>query len=389
MASSHWLDSGRNEERTIRRSEDMKASHGENDEHVEAPPYFFGQTANEAWIRAAQAVIASREIVQDGRGGATAELLHATMRISDPRQRWVLARNPAINPAFAIAETFWILGGRDDAGFVNFWNPALPRYAGNGSTYYGAYGKRLRSAFGLDQIERAIDALSKNRASRQVVLQIWDPRSDLPTSDGMPASSDIPCNLCAMLKVRNDRLEWMQVMRSNDIFRGTPYNIVQFTLLQEFIAGCIGVELGEFVLVMDSLHAYQQDLKTFSISPSHSAISGCSIALPRDQALRAVERCLALLNDLSSPLLTRDRFREIVQADELPKGHADLIRIAAADSARRKDWLELMCMASDACSDSALRKVWTEWMRHRSKTVTSGSRGLAETDRPAVSRTFQ
>jgi hypothetical protein len=38
-----------------------------------------------------------------------------------------------------------------------------------------------------------------------------------------------PAVVAAFPKIRNGRLEWMQVIRSNDIFRGMPYNFVQFT----------------------------------------------------------------------------------------------------------------------------------------------------------------
>ena len=330
-----------------------------------ALPAFCAPTADMAWREAARAVMAKRGHMQSGRGGDAAEVLHATFRISDPRQRWVLSRRPAINPAFAIAEAFWILGGRDDAQFVNFWNPALPRYAGDGATYHGAYGKRLRNTFGFDQIERAIDALSGAPSSRQVVLQIWDPRTDAPHADGSPASLDIPCNICSILKIRNGRLEWLQIMRSNDIFRGTPYNIVQFTIIQEYIAGCIGVELGEFILISDSLHAYEADLDKFSIEPSAPMLSNCTIALDRDRATEALRECGTALDALAAPDLSHPEFQEIVRASQVPNGHADLLRIAAADSARRRGWASAAFEVAGTCTDPLLRKAWMQWAADR------------------------
>ena len=68
------------------------------------------------------------------------------------------------------------------------------------------------------------------------MLQIWDPCQDLPDQDGKPVSEDIPCNVMALLKIRNGHLYWTQVMRSNDVMRGLPYNIIQFTMLQELFA---------------------------------------------------------------------------------------------------------------------------------------------------------
>ena len=34
-------------------------------------------------------------------------------------------------------------------------------------------------------------------------------------------------------KVRQGKLEWSQIMRSNDVLLGMPYNFIQFTGLQE------------------------------------------------------------------------------------------------------------------------------------------------------------
>lgn len=78
-----------------------------------------------------------------------------------------------MNPAFAIAELVWIVSGRNDSAMLNYFNPILPRYAGRGHIYHGAYGHRMRKMFALDQLVRAYQVLSKKPESRQVTLQIW------------------------------------------------------------------------------------------------------------------------------------------------------------------------------------------------------------------------
>jgi thymidylate synthase len=76
--------------------------------------------------------------------------------------------------AFAIVEVIGILAGRRDSAYLNFFNPARPKYAGSGAEFHGAYGFRLRGHLGLDQLERASRTLTSNPDGRQVVLQIWD-----------------------------------------------------------------------------------------------------------------------------------------------------------------------------------------------------------------------
>jgi thymidylate synthase len=159
--------------------------------------------------------------------------------------------------------------------------------------------KRLRKHFGFDQLERAYLALRANEASRQLVLQIWDPRVDLPNEDGSPSSTDVPCNVVAILKVRNRRLEWTQIMRSNDVFRGLPHNIVQFTSLQEIFAGWLGVELGTYNHISDSLHFYKADgPMSQRLQPTAVPTNSDHLALPKCESERAFSQ-LSHFGDLA------------------------------------------------------------------------------------------
>ncbi|MDT8447490.1 MAG: thymidylate synthase [bacterium] len=220
---------------------------------------FKGRTANEVWQKIAKKMNADDLPRLPSRAGDMVEYLHTAIEVKNPRQRWTASRYPAINPAFALAEVVWIVNGSDDAKIINHWNPALPKFAGDVANYYGAYGHRLRHQFRFDQLERAYRALQKTPETRQLVLQIWSPETDFPNEDGSPRAADIPCNLCSLLKVREGKLEWTQVMRSNDLILGLPHNFVQFTYLQEIIAGWLGLEMGTYNHFSDSLHCYLRD----------------------------------------------------------------------------------------------------------------------------------
>lgn len=237
-------------------------------------------TCDGAWRQAAK-LVKSAGVEQESRTfrsqvtTETLELLHAAMTINDPRQRLVFSR--PINPAFAIAEVLWIMSGSRDLEWIAFWNPLMRQFSDNGQTLRGAYGYRLScnadgdffdpsnpdnkyfvpAKLSFSQLKEACFALSATPHSRQVVLQIYDVQSDFPVEDGTPRSKDIPCNLIADLKVRDGKLHWMQVMRSNDLFWGTPYNFMQWTTIQEIMAGWLGLELGQYTHVASSLHVYQ------------------------------------------------------------------------------------------------------------------------------------
>jgi thymidylate synthase len=320
-------------------------------------------TADLVW-RAAAAEFGEADAadLQSGRGGPTLEQLHAAFTIRDPRQRWVVSRRPAINPAFAIAEVVWILNGRDDAAFLNHWFPGLPRYAGGEPRYHAAYGHRLRKAFGFDQLERSYNALRNNPDSRQIVLQIWNPQTDFPDDAGRPVAADIPCNICAFPKIRNNKLEWLQVMRSNDLQRGLPYNFIQFTSLQEVLAGWLGVGLGSYNHVSDSLHVYEHetsDVKAFT--PVEEMRNPDSLALRRAESEAALSEMSRMMDEMTSPALSLNCLRALISSHALPHAYQNMLLVVASDSARRRGWGETAEELMAECSNPMLRQVWDGW----------------------------
>lgn len=321
---------------------------------------YCGDTADSIWCQIVKDVTEQGIHGQRSRLGETAELLHAHIALSDIRERWILSRTPALNPAFAIAEVFWILAGHNESPFINHWNPTLPRFAGGGAEYHGAYGYRLRRHYGFDQIQRAYEVLSANPDSRQCVLQIWDPNWDLPNKDGSPRSEDIPCNLTSVLKVRNGRLEWLQVLRSNDLYRGLPYNIVQFTTLQEILAGWLGLEPGDYHQVSDSAHIYLSD--NFRVDPVGVVEKNKdNLSLPRAVSSEAIARCVFVLDALSKGAIDRQRIVAHLSALDLPPAFRNLLAIASADSARRRGWSDEMVLLEEQCSSPVLRLAWRRW----------------------------
>ena len=331
------------------------------------PHTFHRGTANELWHEIAQHLSNDDECeVLEGRGGRTVELLHVGLSLQNPRERWIPSRQPPLNIAFALAEVIWILSGRRDAAFLHYWNSKLPDYVGTAALLHGAYGYRLRRHFGVDQLERAASVLRNNPNTRQVVLQIWDPTADLPMPDGSPTDADIPCNIMSLLKVRQGRLEWMQIVRSNDIFLGVPYNIVQFTFLQEVLAGWIGVELGTYTQVSDSLHVYEHDLNFLR----DSSLIDAAVSTDRYDLLKpawdaVIAEMVAHTERFIANDLTLSELTSRVSGAKASEGYLNMLRILAAESARRRKWTEATREFSALCTNPALRQMWDRWLSTR------------------------
>ncbi|GAA0905893.1 thymidylate synthase [Virgisporangium aurantiacum] len=210
-----------------------------------------GDSANDLYTGVCRAVLTQGRRAAP-RGMATTELLGAHLCLNDPRRRFVSVP-PArlLNPAFAVAEALWILSGSDDP-WIFTYNRNLRRYADNGRLH-GAYGPRMRRWRGeVDQLQRVRALLARDPDSRQAVIQIYDPQLDAR------GHRDVPCTLNYRFFVRRGRLDMHITMRSNDVWLGLPYDLFTATLLQELMAGWLGVEVGTYHHHVDSLHLYAQ-----------------------------------------------------------------------------------------------------------------------------------
>ena len=325
---------------------------------------FEGRTANDAWEKITTKFRANTGLIsQTSRCGPTREILHAAISVNDPRQRWVVGRNPPISIAFALAEVIWIMAGRNDSAFLNYFNRELPKYAGTGQTYHGAYGHRIRKRLNVDQLDRAYNALTKNPDSRQIVLQIWEATDDLPDMEGLPLAADIPCNIVSILKVRGGALEWTQIMRSNDIFRGLPYNFVQFTTMQEILAGWLKINVGSYNHVSDSLHIYEHDLQEMVSEPSLNPIENSdSLALPKqefDLALFELERQGQRITDDS---ISAESLLEAVQSSNLPTAYRNILCVISAEGARKRKSFDVVEDIMGFCTNPSYNQLWSRWL---------------------------
>lgn len=192
------------------------------------------------------------------RGQQTMELLAPlATTYRSPKQRVLFDSVRDANPFFHFFEALWILGGRNDVDFLKQFNSNIANFSDNGFVFHGAYGYRLRNHFydgTIDQLTTVIEKLRADNDTRQAVLAIWDPVADLSYK-----GKDTPCNDLIFLKIRDGKLEMRVCCRSNDAVWGAyGANVVQFSTLQEFIAGAVGVEVGPYTQISDSFHVYTE-----------------------------------------------------------------------------------------------------------------------------------
>jgi hypothetical protein len=172
-----------------------------------------------------------------------------------PQERVLFDPVRDANPFFHMIDALWLLSGSNRVDLPRAFLGRIADFSDDGSTFHGSYGYRLRHAFGFDQVESACEILQQKPDSRQVVMSIWHPALDLGAE-----TKDMPCNDMIMLDIVGDQLCMTVCNRSNDVVWGAyGANVVQFSMLQEYMAGRIGVNVGPYTQMSNNFHVYQDN----------------------------------------------------------------------------------------------------------------------------------
>lgn len=221
--------------------------------------YLFEGRVNEVYPELIQRILSEGATVRP-RGTTTLELNPAILEIKEPSKRLVTAYGRPVNVAFALVEVAWILAGSHHVHPLPAFNSNIANYSDNGETFNAAYGKRIRWEAHLDQVEDMIAALINDPDTRQATLTISLPARDrnYRANGSKNLTKDRACNVFSHAMIRDGALNWLQILRSNDALWGVPYNIMQWTHVMEHVAYRVGVPLGKYTMLSDSMHIYSE-----------------------------------------------------------------------------------------------------------------------------------
>jgi thymidylate synthase len=182
--------------------------------------------------------------VSSPRGMRTKELIAQQVTILDMQDNILTLKKRDLNFRFMVAEWLWIEAGANDVNFISRYNKNISQFSDDGVIFNGAYGPRL-----APQWKYILESLSKPD-SRQAVATIWTPSPQ--------ASKDIPCTVAFQFLSREGRLHMIATMRSSDAWLGLPYDIFNFSMIGNGIAGEMGLKPGSLTMQLGSLHLYEQ-----------------------------------------------------------------------------------------------------------------------------------
>jgi thymidylate synthase len=264
-----------------------------------------------------------------------------TITYTHPRERVLFNAARDANPFFHLYEALWMLAGRRDVAPLMYYNKRMVEFSDDGEVLNGAYGYRWRhhihhditdnpecdtTNIHTDQLQVIINHLRANPTSRRAVLAMWNVEYDLLKVD---TSKDCTCNLNVMFSLRcgpcqacggrgyiqrleqhptgllvnmgtqacsrcngqpankPNYLDMTVTNRSNDAIWGLlGANYVHFTVLQEYVANCLGVDVGMYHHFSNNLHVYTNNWKPeeWLVEQPRAYPGTATIPLVQDQA---------------------------------------------------------------------------------------------------------
>jgi thymidylate synthase len=192
------------------------------------------------------------------RGQKIKEVLGATFTISDAKQRLPYVVGRKFSLTYLIAELTWYLSGNYKTEWISKYSSFWKSISDDGITANSAYGARLfqphdsiaESRF--TQWDYVVEELRRDPDSRRAIMHLRVP------ADSIDATLDVPCTLALQFFIRNNKLHQVATMRSSDIIFGIAYDVPAFTIFQEILAGELGVDVGSYTHVSNSLHIYER-----------------------------------------------------------------------------------------------------------------------------------
>lgn len=210
-----------------------------------ASPCTFAADDADALCRRFMAEVVERGTRRTFEGEAIREVWGVSGRLQDPRARLLTSRaHPRMfNPGLAIARWLYLFSGSDRLADITAYSPGAARFTDDGVTMPGgSHGARaFAPASGIDQVEQVVAAIDELGETTRGVIALHHP------TDLAHGTRDYVCVNSVLLTPRDGRLHAMVHMRSNEALHLLWYDLVEFTMLQEYVAARLGLELGAYL----------------------------------------------------------------------------------------------------------------------------------------------
>ena len=157
-------------------------------------------------------VLVEKPFIVNTTRGNTCEIVGTLLKLNNPRAR--LSRSKTKGTIFsALGEFIWYMSGSNKLSQIEYYLSKYRDDSEDGETLFGAYGPRLLNyKNNINQIDNIINSLKTNPNTRRAVIQLFD------AEDIVNRKKEIPCTCTFQFLIREEKLDLITNMRSNDVF---------------------------------------------------------------------------------------------------------------------------------------------------------------------------
>lgn len=182
------------------------------------------------------------------RGQATYEVEAYRAKFLSDDDVWCTLPSRKLSLSYVCAEFLWYLRADPQDTSITERAAIWKSLAAQGKlqSNYGVY------LFREGQFMRCVNELKNDPDSRRASVIILRPEHYVANS------ADIPCTYSLNFRIRNGALNMSVHMRSNDAWFGAGNDCPIFRWTQHMMAIMLGVRVGEYIHMVDSMHLYQR-----------------------------------------------------------------------------------------------------------------------------------
>ena len=224
-----------------------------------------GNSFAEVYEKSMDMLLNKYEYASKPRGLEVRECLNVGLYIEDPSKNLFKYDDKTLTlpTGYVKKEMALYLRATNDAKDFSkasgFWDNIKTKKGTINSAYGNLiFNKSLKD--GRSQFDWAFDCLKNDKDSRQSFMRFNN------TSHQYDGNKDVPCTFIMSFHIRNNKLHATVQMRSNDIIKGTTYDIPSFILFQRLMLLRLrevyhDLEMGTYTHMNSSFHLYSTDFE--------------------------------------------------------------------------------------------------------------------------------
>ncbi|MEU0213434.1 thymidylate synthase [Streptomyces canus] len=276
------------------------------------------------------------------------EIIGHSFQVADASSSLAVTSVMRVNLAYCFGLLAWSLDARNDIETPSFYRRGADQFSDDQHTLSGAFGRRLRTLGGGDQLRAIIDRLRSDPTNRRTFAPILEP------VDNFRQSREYPCGVGVQMFLRDQKLSFIVVMRAQQALTVLPYDTFLFMGIQQYLAGLLDVECGPYHHYSGTFHIYDNER---AIADEIASAEALPVALPtfprgKDAAEDAAQELIDLERQLREAVGKGDHRRVDAIAEGCTRHpYTDVARAVLARHAYRKLGATDVTVASEHASE--------------------------------------